>query len=150
MKIEDYQIFQDNMDSLKEMSKDTSKGSVQYMTELMTQAINFDHVKRDYTNGLGLSEEVAKSFDTLSLLPDGPTFIEFKNGKVHAGDIKNKIRDSLLIYGGITGQSITDTRRGMEFIVVYNPEKNIDKSHNSPSRSPVLPSFLLSNKMERS
>lgn len=131
MKIEDYPIFRSHMDTLKEMSKDTSTEPAQYMTESTTEAVNFDKVKQAYVNRLGLSEEAAKSCDTLAFLSGGPTFIEFKNGKVSPGEIKNKIRDSLLIYGGITGQSITETRQIMEFVLVYNPEKNIDKSHQA-------------------
>lgn len=131
MKIEDYPISRSHTDTLKEMSKDTSTEPAQYMTESTTEAVNFDKVKRAYVNRLGLSEKAAKSCDALAFLSGGPTFIEFKNGKVSPGEIKNKIRDSLLIYGGITGQSITETRQIMEFVLVYNPEKNIDKSHQT-------------------
>ena len=135
MKIEDYPIFTNKIATLKEMSKDTSH--TQYLTDSMVKAVNFDKVKQDYVNGLGLSENTARSADTLAFLPTGPVFIEFKNGKVSPGDIKNKIRDSLLIYGGITGQNITETRKFMEFVLVYNPQKNIDKSH-SPSREIIV------------
>lgn len=133
MKIEDYPIFSDHMDTLKEMSKDTSQGQPQYMTERTKEAVNFDLVKRAYTNNLGLSEETASSCDSLAFLPAGSVFIEFKNGKVQPAEIKTKIRDSLLIYGGITGQSIADTRTALEFILVYNEQKNPDRS---PSTSP--------------
>ena len=130
MKIEDYPIFSDHRDTLKEMSKDTSQGQSQYMTERMEEAVNFDLVKRAYTNNLGLSEETASSCDSLAFLSAGPIFIEFKNGKVKTADVKTKIRDSLLIYGGITGQTIADTRMQMEFVLVYNGQKNLDKSQS--------------------
>ncbi len=130
MKIEDYPIFSDHMDTLKEMSKDTSEGQPQYMTERMEEAVNFDLVKRTYANTLELSEDTASSCDSLLFLSTGPIFIEFKNGKVKAAEIKTKIRDSLLIYGGITGQSISDTRTEMEFVLVYNEQKNPDRSQS--------------------
>lgn len=130
MKIEDYPIFSDHMDTLKEMSKDTSQGQPQYMTERTEEAVNFDLVKRAYTNHLGLSEDTASSCDALAFFPAGPVFIEFKNGTVKNADVKTKIRDSLLIYGGITGQSIADTKTAMEFVLVYNGEKNPDKSRS--------------------
>lgn len=130
MKIEDYPIFSDHRDTLKEMSKDTSLDQPQYMTERTEEAVNFDLVKRAYTNHLGLSEETASSCDSLAFLPAGSVFIEFKNGKVKPADVKTKIRDSLLIYGGIAGQSISDTRTQMEFVLVYNGEKNPDKSRS--------------------
>lgn len=130
MKIEDYPIFSGHMDTLKEMSKDTSGSQPQYMTERTEEAVNFDLVKRDYTNRLGLSEDTASSCDSLAFLPAGSVFIEFKNGKVKPADVKTKIRDSLLIYGGITGQSISDTRTEMEFVLVYNEQKNSDRSQS--------------------
>ena len=133
MKIEDYPIFSDHMDTLKEMSKDTSEGQPQYMTERMEEAVNFDLVKRAYANMLGLSEKTASSCDSLAFLSTGPVFIEFKNGKVESANVKTKIRDSLLIYGGITGQSIADTRTGMEFILVYNEQKNPDRNPSAPA-----------------
>lgn len=148
MKIEDYSIFTEHIDTLKEMSKDTSQNSVQYMTDLEIEAVNFDQVKRAYANALGLSEEVANSVDTLSLLFGEPVFIEFKNGTVHPGDIKNKIRDSLLIYGGITGENIEKTRCDMEFILVYNPQKNIDKSHSISSREEIAKAIFQKAKTE--
>lgn len=130
MKIEDHRIFSDHMDTLKEMSKDTSQGQPRYMTERMEKAVNFDLVKRAYTNALALSEETASSCDSLALLPTGPVLIEFKNGKVSSAKVKTKIRDSLLIYGGITGQSIANTRTEMEFVLVYNEQKNPDRERS--------------------
>lgn len=137
MRIEDYPFFPGHMDTLKEMSKDTSEGQPQYMTERTEEAVNFDLVKRDYTNRLGLSEDTASSCDSLAFLPAGSVLIEFKNGKVRSADVKTKIRDSLLIYGGITGQSISDTRTEMEFVLVYNEQKNPNNAPypgDAPSR----------------
>ena len=39
-------------------------------------------------------------------------------------NIKDKIRDSLLLFCDLTKQTISDTRKNLDFIVVYNEEKN--------------------------
>ena len=134
MKIKDYQIFGDHTDTLKELSKDTSFDPPQYMTQRTDIATNFDAVKRSYTNSLGLSEDFATSCDALLFLPTKAVLIEFKNGKVKTSEVKTKIRDSLIIYGGITGKSIADTRNDMEFVLVYNECKN-SKSQNTSGHS---------------
>ena len=38
--------------------------------------------------------------------------------------VKDKIRDSLLMFCDITGEEIADTRKYAEFILVYNIQKN--------------------------
>ena len=118
------ELFRENQNTLKELSKDTSKGEAQYMTESELLAVDFDRVKRLYANGLDLSEETATSCDGLMLVPTRPVFIEFKNGKVRTADVKTKIRDSLLLYCDLMEQTISDTRQEMEFILVYNEKEN--------------------------
>lgn len=137
-KIEDYEIFREHMESLKELSKDTSEIPNQYMTLREDKAVNFDLVKRIYTNALGLSEETAASCDCILAHSGAVAMIEFKNGRVKNGEVKTKVRDSLLIYSGITGEGIAETREGMEFILVYNEEKNPDRglTHRQASDSP--------------
>lgn len=77
-----YEIFADNISTLKEISKDDSqKEDIQYMTDSLKEAVDFDAVKE-------------------------------------------KIRDSLLLFCDITGMQISDTREWMEFILVYNISKN--------------------------
>lgn len=120
-----YPILYKNRDSLKETSRDTSvPEAIEYMTSSELDVINFDLVKRAYANDLNLSEEVAASVDAVVPLMDGILFVEFKNGKVKSREIKNKVRDSLLIFLGIIGESIEYSRKNIEFIVVYNSEKN--------------------------
>lgn len=59
-----YKIFKENVSTLKEISKDDSDPkNIQYMTESMNPAINFDDVKTQYANNLELSEEVVSSVD---------------------------------------------------------------------------------------
>ena len=114
-----YPILYKNRDSLKETSRDTSvPEAIEYMTSSELDVINFDLVKRAYANDLNLSEEVAASVDAVVPLMDGILFVEFKNGKVKSREIKNKVRDSLLIFLGIIGESIEYSRKNIDFIVV--------------------------------
>ncbi|MBQ7594888.1 MAG: hypothetical protein IJU48_11145 [Synergistaceae bacterium] len=70
------------------------------MTDSQLLVTNFDDVKTDYMNILGLSEEKAHSVDAIARGKDNLFYmIEFKNGncKTEAAKINLKIRDSLLI-----------------------------------------------------
>ena len=118
-----YKIFSDNLSNLKEISKDDSdKENIDYMTDSLKEAVNFDAVKTEYTNGLNLSEENATSVDGIFEMSNHLIFIEFKNGnmKNQKRSVKDKIRDSLLIFCDITGKQVKDTREWLEFILVYN------------------------------
>jgi len=122
-----YRIFGDNISTLKEISKDDSDAeNIEYMTDSLKEAIDFDAVKTTYTNELKLSEENASSVDGIFEVADHLFFIEFKNGnmKNQKRSVKDKIRDSLLIFCDITGKQVKDTREELEFILVYNIEKN--------------------------
>lgn len=125
LELDSYPIFAENKNTLKETSKDDSDGSdIQYMTEVEWEVVNFDLVKRHYVNTLGLSENNAASVDAVIQFEDHCAFVEFKNGKVNNRNVKDKARDSLLIFSGITGKTISYTRENLDFIVVYNLEKN--------------------------
>lgn len=151
-----YTIFQDNIATLKELSEDKrlndeKEETICYMTDSTIQAINFDKVKTRYTNSLGLSEESAKSVDALVTLANVPTFIEFKNGKMknEKRTVKDKLRDSLLMYCDITETTISDSRENVDFILVYNQEKNpmphhvkYEMENESPSRVEISKHFL--------
>lgn len=122
-----YVIFDDNASTLKEISKDDSqKDDIRYMTDSLKEAVDFDAVKTAYTNGLQLSEESAASVDGIFDTKDSVVFVEFKNGnmKNEKSKVKEKIRDSLLLFCDITGVQISDTREWLEFILVYNISKN--------------------------
>ena len=70
-----------------------------------------------------MSEDRAASVDALVVKGDVIVFIEFKNGKVNNRNVKDKIRDSLLIFNDITEKNLTYTRNKAELIVVYNEER---------------------------
>jgi len=125
--IEKYPILVENYLSLKEISKDDSdKSNVIYMTNSEIEAVAFDKVKTIYTNKLGLSEECAASFDAFAFLKNLEIFIEFKNGnmKNEKRKVKDKVRDSLLIFCDIIDCNISYIRENIDFILVYNEEKN--------------------------
>lgn len=125
--ISKYKIFSSNMSNLKELSKDDSdRAKIVYMTESLKEAVSFDDVKTEYANGLKLSEESASSVDGVFENHEHLVFVEFKNGKMkgETRKVKDKIRDSLLIFCDITGQQIQNTRKWLEFVLVYNIDKN--------------------------
>ncbi len=125
IKIDDYDILCDNKMTLKELSKDDSDNeNIEYVTDSMLVATNFDLVKRLYTNSLGLSEEVVSSADALVETNDSIALIEFKNGTVVNREIKDKARDSLLILCDIIEKEISYTRKYLDFVLVYNESKN--------------------------
>ena len=123
--LELYPILLDNRKSLRETSKDDSDpNDIQYMTSSETEVVNFDLVKRRYVNGFGLSEDAITSVDAIVPLEDRILFVEFKNGQVNNRNIKDKARDSLLVFLEIIGENIAFSRSNIDFIVVYNLEKN--------------------------
>lgn len=151
--LDTYEIFRVNKTTLKETSKDASeRESVQYMTDSPIEVVDFDKVKRHYANHLHLSEECAASVDALVKTEENLLMIEFKNGKVNNRNVKDKVRDSLLFFCDITGKNISYTRENLEFIVVYNQEKNplpnqLKKQtartiQDSPSREAIGKYFL--------
>lgn len=145
MNLNDYTLFRDNKTTLKETSKDDSdKMNVQYLTESNLSVVDFDRVKTCYANQYGCSEEAVASVDALTVWKNQIAFVEFKNGKVNNRNIKDKLRDSLLIFGDITGSTVLTARENAVFIVVYNQEKNPlpnqqkkEKTQDSVSRNKI-------------
>ena len=126
MDLKAYKIFNDNIVTLKETSKDDASG--EFMTESQLKVINFDKVKREYTNSFSSSEDAATSVDAILQKNDNVVFIEFKNGRINDNtrkNIKRKVSDTLLIFNDIVGMDLSARRTDTEFILVYNSEKNI-------------------------
>lgn len=124
MDLDQYELFAENKTTLMKASEDDSGDAVCYMTESKVEAVDFDMVKRHYANARGCSEECAASVDALLSDHNTVAFIEFKNGRVNNRNIKDKLRDSLLIFLDITGKTVSYTRENAELIVVYNRDKN--------------------------
>lgn len=120
-------IFNRNISSFKETSKDTNGEEIKYMTESEVEVINFDKVKDDYIRDMGLSTTPCSN-DALYVGRKGNiSFVEFKNGRMKKDkvyDVYNKIYDSLLIFNDIVGKNISFCRENVNFILVYNESKN--------------------------
>lgn len=116
--------------SIKKCSKDTSQGENEYLVNNDYRVIDFDKLKELFckeclnTNSMG----VVKSVDCyLELDNDEIILIEFKNGKITdaiQGDLKVKLKDSLLILLEAFDKSLVDTRKNVIYMVVYNKSKN--------------------------
>lgn len=119
-------IFNDNIATLKETSKDNHDGNYKYMTESTLNVVDFDAVKREYIKALHV-DLVPASNDALYMDNNGECyFIEFKNGYINTKmeyDLWLKIYDSLLIFIDILDSNTTYTRSSMSYILVYNEGK---------------------------
>lgn len=125
MTLDDYAEFRQHIEKLKMLSlDDSSPSNPQYMTDSEKTAVDFDMVKRCYANRFGVSEDRICSVDGLFSAENSLVFVEFKNGAVERRNVKDKIRDSLLIFCDITHETISFTRQNVEFVLVYNEEKN--------------------------
>ncbi|WBB29705.1 hypothetical protein [Parvimonas micra] len=141
-KIYDVEIFKNNISTLKETSKDNENNK--YMTELEFEVVNFDKVKDEYIRKYKTATEI-RSVDSLVCINDLDSFVEFKNGVISyyknsekdsdeisehclkkdiLYDIDWKIRDSLLVFCDVLGETISYTRQNLDFILVYNEDKN--------------------------
>ena len=124
--------YESTIETLEEISMDTS--NLEYMTRSAIKAYNFDKVKGEYTRKLSRTENGISSADALWINNryNRLIFIEFKNGKNCSGpEIRNKMRDSLLIYCDIADEHISDTRFDAEYVVVYNKEKRPIRDNES-------------------
>ena len=117
--------FQDCKTTLKETSKDDSDiSNIKYMVDSEIEVVDFDKVKQVYTKQLSISEEAICSVDGIARIDQNILFVEFKNGKVQNRNIKDKIRDSVILFNDILETTITYMRNNCVFILVYNEEKN--------------------------
>lgn len=123
-------IFINNKKSLLEVSLDDSdKNNPVNMVDADKDiskdiVIDFDDVKTAFCRKFNKSNEVFKSADALlySKTKNKLIFVEFKNGKVR--DVKTKLKDSLLVLSNILDVNLEFCREYLEYIVVYNYEKN--------------------------
>lgn len=119
-----YPILERHRSTLSKTSWD--KDNRVYMTTSTLDAINFDDVKGEYIKGLGLSD-TPSSVDALFVDKRGyMIFVEFKNGNMDREkySVQKKIYDSMLILGDITSIHISDMRKCVVFILVYNEQAN--------------------------
>ncbi len=122
-------IFQNYLSTLKKTSLDKGSGQKKYMTESEMPVVDFDKVKKAYVRELRVKpKSMPCSSDALHIGKNGNiSFIEFKNGKINymqRYNIHQKIYDSLLIFGDMTGKGLSFCREHADFILVYNEMKN--------------------------
>ena len=123
-------IFINNKKSLLEVSLDDSdKNNPVNMVDSDKDiskdiVIDFDDVKMAFCSKFHKRNEVFKSADALlySEVKNKLIFVEFKNGKVK--EVKTKLKDSLLVFSNIVDVDLKFCRKYLEYIVVYNYEKN--------------------------
>lgn len=120
--------IRENRTSLKITSYDDDNH--EYMTESSLNVIAFDRFKEDYLLTHNLSTSLANSADALSLGTQITYLIEFKNGKeIDVHQIENKLKDSITILCDEWKRTISDTRKDIIFVLVYNEElKNLPAS----------------------
>ena len=122
-----YSIFGKYTTTMKETSLDGNNEQKEYMTDSLCEVINFDQVKEEYVRGLSLSE-LPKSNDALLETKQGLlVFVEFKNGYMDRSKqfaLRKKIYDSVLIFCDITSCKVSDLRKNMEYVLVYNEVAN--------------------------
>lgn len=120
MEINDFKR-RDVHSTLRETSKDKSNN--EYVSECRIKVIDFDKVKTKYWSSLGVSDESSKSVDALvDCKDDKICFVEFKNGAFNGREIREKIKDSLLIFNQFVGWQLEKDRAELVFVLVYNGE----------------------------
>lgn len=132
-------IFDKYIETLKKTSLDKQGTVWNYMTQSELPVINFDKVKNEYVSDLHLAT-VPSSNDALYRDKEGYYyFIEFKNGKVSSKkshELQKKIYDSLLIFNDILDVGISYCRENVDYILVYNEEKNPEENNMSERSTP--------------
>lgn len=125
MNLNEYHLFSNNKNSLKEISKDDSKihsgGEIEYLSKSSKFAIDFDRVKSCYFKEKDLLETYSASVDALFQSQDGKLyFVEFKNGTIDGDNITRKAKDSLFIFMDVTRTKFYEIRSDLSFLLVVN------------------------------
>lgn len=141
--IESYEILSKNISTVKETSKDIDNN--EYMSECEMPAVNFDRVVECYCEKCSIA--TMTSNDSLVIANGDATFVEFKNGYIDKStiyNIKRKNYDSVLILSDITRTTVSDMRKSLSYILVYNevknkenPQSNQEKVYESKSKDAI-------------
>lgn len=113
--------------TLKETSFDSQNR--EYMTQSTLEVINFDNLKEEFFQKIkNVTERTFCSNDALFLHNENEIYmIEFKNGIINQSIIYNlfwKNFDSILIYMHYDIRDIERIKNNLNYILVYNQEKN--------------------------
>lgn len=139
-------IFAQCLTTLDKCSYDNANNV--FMTNDSRPAVNFDKVKAVHVQSLGLTtESYPDSNDAIIQKKDGKyVFIEFKNGKIvrnKSNDttvkaeiqykLMEKCYDSVLLLSDIIKKDISWMRENIEYVLVYNEQKNTFSPSNLDS-----------------
>lgn len=126
------EIFKNYQQTLKNISiDDHDLKNPEYMTESDYIAVNFDKVKEEYVRRHGLYYH-PKSSDAIVEKDGKITIIEFKNGNIDrelVKAIREKMLSSVVMYCDLENRTPTFTRENVDFILVYNYDKNPFKAN---------------------
>ena len=105
--------------SLKRTSYDAV--NYEFMTESPVNVISFDSFKEEYLSNRELDVNLANSVDALTANGEYTYLIEFKNGnEIDIHQVENKLKDSVIILCDEWGRTVSDTRKEVVFVLVYN------------------------------
>lgn len=115
-----FPLLVSNKASLRDCSFDSANNL--YLSQSNTVVVNFDDVKTQYYANLKMTNEKACSVDAIAKNKDASfCMVEFKsrlNGE--NPKVNLKVRDSLLILCSICNTTIDETRKNIDFIVVFD------------------------------
>lgn len=129
-----------SLSTYSDVSRDTAQGCS--MVTSNYPVINFDDVVGQHVKTRGYQTKFSSN-DALYLEGENkkPWFIEFKNGRIDAAELRQKAAESLLIAMDIgVLRDLNDAQQRAGYILVYNPEKN-QRKHNSLIQHAMHPSF---------
>lgn len=147
----DISVLNECLSTLDKCSYD-SENKV-FMTKDSRSAVNFDKAKAVHVQSLGLAvDSYPNSNDALICKTDGKyVFIEFKNGRIirNKGNgatakaeiqykLMEKCYDSVLLLSDIIKKDISWMRENIEYVLVYNEQKNAFSPSDPDSVEPSL------------
>lgn len=113
--------------TLKATSYDSK--NEEYMTDSSLSVVDFDKFKEEYLRERGKPITMAYSADALSMDGEYSYLIEFKNGEIDPIQIRDKLKDSVMMLCDEWKKTTTDTRKEIRFVLVYNEsQKALSKS----------------------
>lgn len=126
--ISNYSFLEKNRSNFQKCSKDANNN--EFMNVPDFPCIDFDNATEDFVRSRNGSVNVSWSADSFVRKKTGePVLIEFKNGKLRGKEsaihnVRDKMINSILILEAILKTDWQKLAKSMEFILVYNVDKN--------------------------
>lgn len=148
MIIADQKALLDKYELESETLKATSydKTNNEYVSNSQIQVVNFDKLKENYIQNLPTQKPTSFPSSCDALLERNGIwyFIEFKNGSINPNKphpIERKIYDSVAMLLEFVDKHIDYSRTHIEFILVYNENKN-PLQQNNENRTSLQPNEI--------